>query len=281
MKALAVLLYALGNVSQGMIAKLLGVSHVAVYKWVRAAGEAAPAPSTTPEDNIVQIDEMWHFVNGKKTRFGSGEPSTLWHGEPWPGSWVGVMTRLAGDCSTRSASKATSSSPTTARQGRRRRQRLRHRRLGGLPPAHPGGTALRRQGPDLPDRAGQRRRPPPPRPLPPPLQGHLACAAHGRRGSQAALPPPAARELPAATQQLSICLWLSVSRFRPGPIGLTSGNQNSCQVAPSAAAVGLPGCGQGSARQDLPGRQDVPPAGPAAGSAGARIESGELRTPER
>ena len=39
MKALAVLLYALGNVSQGMIAKLLGVSHVAVYKWVRAAGE--------------------------------------------------------------------------------------------------------------------------------------------------------------------------------------------------------------------------------------------------
>ena len=36
MKALAVLLYALGNVSQGMIAKLLGVSHVAVYKWVRA-----------------------------------------------------------------------------------------------------------------------------------------------------------------------------------------------------------------------------------------------------
>jgi len=42
MKALAVLLYALGNVSQGMIAKLLGVSHVAVYKWVRAAGEGAP-----------------------------------------------------------------------------------------------------------------------------------------------------------------------------------------------------------------------------------------------
>ncbi len=27
--------YALGNVSQGMIGKLLGVSHVAIYKWVR------------------------------------------------------------------------------------------------------------------------------------------------------------------------------------------------------------------------------------------------------
>ena len=68
MKALAVLLYALGNASQGMIAKLLGVSHVAVYKWVRAAGEDTPAPSATSSSGIVQVDEMWHFVDGKKTR---------------------------------------------------------------------------------------------------------------------------------------------------------------------------------------------------------------------
>src|SRR3954468_18986459 len=53
MKALAVLLYSLGNVSQGMIAKLLGVSHVAVYEWVRAAGEGTPAPSATP----LQLDD--------------------------------------------------------------------------------------------------------------------------------------------------------------------------------------------------------------------------------
>ena len=66
MKALAVLLYTLGDVSQGMIAKLLGVSHVAVYKWVRAAGEGTPAPPATPSSGIVQIDEMWHFVDGKK-----------------------------------------------------------------------------------------------------------------------------------------------------------------------------------------------------------------------
>ena len=107
MKALAVLLYGLGNASQGMIARLLGVSHVAVYRWVRAAGEAAPAPSAEASGGIVQIDEMWHFVNGKKTRFGSGGPTTLWHGEPWPGSWVGVMMRPAGDFSRRSGSRAT------------------------------------------------------------------------------------------------------------------------------------------------------------------------------
>ena len=58
----------MGNASQGMIARLLGVSHVAVYKWLRAAGEAAPAPSAEPSGGIVEIDEMWHFVDGKKTR---------------------------------------------------------------------------------------------------------------------------------------------------------------------------------------------------------------------
>jgi len=68
MKALAVLLYAMGNASQGMIAKLLGVSHVTVYRWLRAAGEAAPEPAGEPSSEVVQIDEMWHFVNGKKTR---------------------------------------------------------------------------------------------------------------------------------------------------------------------------------------------------------------------
>jgi transposase len=58
MKALAVLLYSLGNASQGMIAKLLGVSHVAVYGWIRAAGEDAPAPSATPSDRAVQFCDL-------------------------------------------------------------------------------------------------------------------------------------------------------------------------------------------------------------------------------
>lgn len=109
MKALAVLLYAMGNASQGMIARLLGVSHVAVYKWLRAEAEAIPEPSARPSEGIVQIDEMWHFVEGKKTRFGSGGPMILWHGEPWPGSWVGVMMQPSKGSWTKSASKATSS----------------------------------------------------------------------------------------------------------------------------------------------------------------------------
>jgi Homeodomain-like domain len=66
MKARAVLLYAMGNASQGMIARLLGVSHVTICQWLRAAGEDTPAPSAAPSSGIVQVDEMWHFVQGKK-----------------------------------------------------------------------------------------------------------------------------------------------------------------------------------------------------------------------
>src|SRR5205085_3709891 len=110
--------------------------------------------------------------------------------------------------------------PATSREGRRRGQRLLDRRLGGLPPADPGGAAVHRQGPDLPDRAGQQRRPPPPRPFPSPLEGHLARPPHGRRGAQAALPPAAARELPADARQLPIYLRLSISCQVPFPSGL-------------------------------------------------------------
>ena len=109
MKALAVLLYAMGNASYGMLARLFGVSEVAVYKWIRAEAESIPEPSPKSSSGIVQIDEMWHFVNGKKTRFGSGGPLILWHGEPWHGSWVGVMTKPAKGSSIKSGSKQTSS----------------------------------------------------------------------------------------------------------------------------------------------------------------------------
>jgi hypothetical protein len=63
------------------------MSHVAVYKWIRAAGEEAPAPSAAPADNIVQIDEMWHFVDGKKQ--GSGLAGLRPCGTASPGLGIG------------------------------------------------------------------------------------------------------------------------------------------------------------------------------------------------
>ena len=60
----------------GKIARLYKISTVAVLKWVRAAAlDVAPLNSTCASD-IVMIDEVWHFVNGKKTKYGFGEPLT-------------------------------------------------------------------------------------------------------------------------------------------------------------------------------------------------------------
>lgn len=94
-KQLAIFLYGHCGVSMGNIAKLFGVTTVAVLKWIRAYGEGLPTkPSansntketsqeksehnhTTPQKQaprVVMIDEMWHFVNGKKTLCGFGEP---------------------------------------------------------------------------------------------------------------------------------------------------------------------------------------------------------------
>ena len=106
MKALAVLLYAMGNASYGMIARLFGISEVAVFKWIRKEAVALPEPATPAEVEIVQLDEMWHFVDGKKTSAGSGEPSIRSRGEPWPGFWVSVTIRPARNSSRKSASKA-------------------------------------------------------------------------------------------------------------------------------------------------------------------------------
>ena len=86
LKNLAVLLYAHCGVSMLGIAKLFKVSDVAVLKWIRKASSDISLPETDAQ--IVQIDELWHFVNGKKTLYGSGEPLMGYRVTLWDGSWV-------------------------------------------------------------------------------------------------------------------------------------------------------------------------------------------------
>ena len=110
MKALAMLLYAMGNVSFCSIARLLGVSDVAVLNWVREEARKLPEPSTKADVVVVTFDEMWHFIKKRVKNNGFGEPMTLWLREPSPGFLVAVMTPHAKISSTRSASKAKPSS---------------------------------------------------------------------------------------------------------------------------------------------------------------------------
>src|ERR1700684_1875331 len=114
-EALAMLLYAMGNVSFCSIARILGVSDVAVLNWVRDEARKLREPSTKAEVVVVTLDEMWHFCKKRLRNCGFGEPMTLLLGEPSPGFLVAVMTPHAKGSSTKSASKARRSSPMIGR----------------------------------------------------------------------------------------------------------------------------------------------------------------------
>ena len=91
MKALAVLLYGVGGMSFSAISRVLGVSDVAVLKWVRAEAMTLPEPEVPATVVTVEVDEMWHFLKKSLPSSGSGAPMTWIAGAPWPGCWVGVM----------------------------------------------------------------------------------------------------------------------------------------------------------------------------------------------
>ena len=58
-----------------MLISMLGTAKllkVAVLKWVRQYADNIELPEKKAK--IVQIDELWHFINGKKTKFGFGVP---------------------------------------------------------------------------------------------------------------------------------------------------------------------------------------------------------------
>jgi transposase-like protein len=90
-KSFAVVLYAFCGVSMGNIARIFKVSTVAVLKWVRAAAAQIEAQAPAQKPDIVMIDEFWHFVNGKKTKFGCGEPLTGYRVNLSDGNWAIVL----------------------------------------------------------------------------------------------------------------------------------------------------------------------------------------------
>jgi transposase len=71
--ALAVWLY-LRGLSQRRIARLIGVSPVAVLKWIKHfARKNAPKPVPSASGvAVVELDEMWHLLKKSPTKSGSG-----------------------------------------------------------------------------------------------------------------------------------------------------------------------------------------------------------------
>ena len=63
--------------SMNAIGKRLGVSAQSVMRWVRDhAQRRCPKPEPTGRAVVVEIDEVWHFVQKKPASSGSGRPSS-------------------------------------------------------------------------------------------------------------------------------------------------------------------------------------------------------------
>jgi hypothetical protein len=67
---------------------------VAVLKWVKSYAAKIELPQSETQAEVVQIDELWHFVNGKKTLYGFGEPLMGYRVELSPGTWVVVAMMI-------------------------------------------------------------------------------------------------------------------------------------------------------------------------------------------
>ncbi len=99
-KALAILLYSMGRASYRFIGKLLNVSGVAVYKWIRKAAMEIPSPEPVGEIKEVELDELWHFLHSKKTNDGFGKPMIVVSGVVSPGLLATVMLQRYSDSGT-------------------------------------------------------------------------------------------------------------------------------------------------------------------------------------
>jgi len=76
-KLTAVLLY-INGLSLRTIGKLFNVSGVAVLNWVRKyALQNYEKPKPAGEAVIIELDEMWHFLNLKKTNSGYGKHTAV------------------------------------------------------------------------------------------------------------------------------------------------------------------------------------------------------------
>jgi len=101
-RAFAVILYGLGRLSYGFIAKLFGVTPAAVQKWIKKEADLMAEPEISGKIKKIEFDEMWHFIGKKKVKNGSSRHWTVLQGELSPGLQVVVMLRPSSDSTTKS-----------------------------------------------------------------------------------------------------------------------------------------------------------------------------------
>ena len=54
------------------IGRFLGVSHVAIYKWIKSFGQQLENIKSEQKIQVVELDEMYTYISSKKIIVGSG-----------------------------------------------------------------------------------------------------------------------------------------------------------------------------------------------------------------
>ena len=85
-RATALYLYACG-LSMRCIARLFSVAPSTVLYWIRNFAIKTYEKPTPKCDVVIELDEMWHFINSKKTNVGYGKHTA----EPPVNSLIGSV----------------------------------------------------------------------------------------------------------------------------------------------------------------------------------------------
>lgn len=100
-KALAILMYGMCKSSYGMIARLFKTSRSRVYRWIRGFGETLPEAAIPKKCKDIEFDEMWHFIQLKKTKFGFGRHWIVLRGAVSQGLSAIVLLKRSGSSTTK------------------------------------------------------------------------------------------------------------------------------------------------------------------------------------
>ena len=97
LKALVVLLYSLAKGSYNMLGNIFDRDRSLIYRWIKEAGLSFDDPLIDGDISEIEFDEMWHFINSKKTNFGSLKPLIAARGRLSHGFSVVVILQHSDD----------------------------------------------------------------------------------------------------------------------------------------------------------------------------------------
>ena len=87
LKSLAVLLHGFG-LSYNAIWKIVGISTQSVINWVRESTKTLKTIELKTPVDVIELDEMWHFIDKKRQSNGFGKRLMLLQVDYSTGNWV-------------------------------------------------------------------------------------------------------------------------------------------------------------------------------------------------